>query len=119
MSETVAVGPSGPQLAHAYGPAAGMTNSCGQRHSRCRFPLAGRHVVAPLACLPSAVLGRMQQQRAAIAMRAGRSRPVGAVLAKLGLRDRVQVVVFAYECGIVEPGARSDPRFPAGRQPPA
>ena len=29
---------------------------------------------------------------------------VGRILAKLELRDRVQVVIFAYEIGLVAPG---------------
>jgi DNA-binding NarL/FixJ family response regulator len=29
---------------------------------------------------------------------------VGRILGKLELRDRVQVVVFAYEAGIIRPG---------------
>ena len=46
---------------------------------------------------------------------------VARILSKLKLRDRVQVVVFAYEHGLTEPGARPGPpwlRPAAVTQPP-
>jgi DNA-binding NarL/FixJ family response regulator len=51
--------------------------------------------------------GRSNREIAAGAVRERRrpSRRTSRTLSKLGLRDRVQAVVFAYESGLVEPGA--------------
>src|SRR4029450_7824954 len=44
---------------------------------------------------------------------------VSSILTKLGLRDRTQLVVFAYESGLVEAGTRALRPCPSGKRLPA
>jgi DNA-binding NarL/FixJ family response regulator len=89
----------------------------------CRGPAPGSPVAGPAGGLSERELGVVRlvaqgQSNAEIAARLYLSEAtvkshIARILAKLGLRDRVQVAVYAYEQGIVRPG-RAIP--PAGRE---